>query len=131
MQRCDPPCGARRSRSRRNPACPHALLLPGRRTGGDLRPRARGGGGARGAAWWRREALSGGQVVEQATHVLDLARVLAGEVAEVVGATAPSSVEGRDVPDATAVVLRFDSGAVGTVSTSCVAPAPTAAGVEV
>jgi predicted dehydrogenase len=83
------------------------------------------------AAWWHREALSGGQVVEQATHVLDLARVLAGEVVEVVGTAAPSSVEGRDVPDATAAVLRFASGAVGTVSTSCVAPPPTAAGVEV
>src|SRR4051812_44515215 len=42
-------------------------------------------------AWWSREDLSGGQVVEQATHVLDLARVLAGEVNEVVGAAAPSS----------------------------------------
>jgi predicted dehydrogenase len=50
---------------------------------------------------------------------------------EVVGTAAPSSVEGRDVPDATAAVLRFESGAVGTVSTSCVAPPPTAAGVEV
>jgi myo-inositol 2-dehydrogenase / D-chiro-inositol 1-dehydrogenase len=83
------------------------------------------------AAWWRRGALSGGQVVEQATHVLDLARVLAGEVEEVVGAAAPSTAEGRDVPDATAAVLRFASGAVGTVSTSCVLPGPTAAGVEV
>src|SRR4051794_17719905 len=29
------------------------------------------------AAWWGRHDLSGGQVVEQATHVLDLARLLA------------------------------------------------------
>jgi len=83
------------------------------------------------AVWWRREELSGGQVVEQATHVLDLARLLAGEVAEVVGAAAPSTAADRDVPDATAVVLRFESGAVGTVSTSCVLPAPTVAGLEV
>jgi predicted dehydrogenase len=74
-------------------------------------------------AWWRRRSLSGGQIVEQATHVLDLVRVLAGEVGEVVGGAAPSSGEGRDVPDATAAVLRLDSGAVGTVSTSCVLPA--------
>jgi predicted dehydrogenase len=83
------------------------------------------------AAWWGREGRSGGQVVEQATHVLDLVRLLAGDVVEVVGAAAPSSVEGRDVPDATAAVLRFDSGAVGTVSTSCVLPVLTAAGVDV
>ena len=44
---------------------------------------------------------------------------------------APSSSSGRDVPDATAAVLRFESGAVGTVSTSCVLPAPTAAGLDV
>jgi myo-inositol 2-dehydrogenase / D-chiro-inositol 1-dehydrogenase len=83
------------------------------------------------AAWWSRQDRSGGQVVEQATHVLDLVRLLAGEVAEVVGAAAPSSVEARDVPDATAAVLRFASGAVGTVNTSCVLPVPTAAGVDV
>jgi myo-inositol 2-dehydrogenase/D-chiro-inositol 1-dehydrogenase len=82
-------------------------------------------------AWWSRRDRSGGQVVEQATHVLDLVRVLAGEVTEVVGAAAPSTTEGRDVPDATAAVLRFDSGAVGTVSTSCVLPAFTAAGLDV
>jgi myo-inositol 2-dehydrogenase/D-chiro-inositol 1-dehydrogenase len=82
-------------------------------------------------AWWGREALSGGQVVEQATHVLDLVRVFAGEVAEVVGAAAPSSAAQRDVPDATAAVLRFESGAVGTVSTSCLLPSPTAAGLDV
>ena len=34
-------------------------------------------------AWWPSRALSGGQVVEQLTHVLDLARLLVGEVAEV------------------------------------------------
>jgi myo-inositol 2-dehydrogenase/D-chiro-inositol 1-dehydrogenase len=82
-------------------------------------------------AWWSRSATSGGQVVEQATHVLDLVRVLAGEVAEVSGVAATSTTDGRDVPDATAAVLRLDSGAVGTISTSCVLPVATAAGVDV
>jgi myo-inositol 2-dehydrogenase/D-chiro-inositol 1-dehydrogenase len=82
-------------------------------------------------AWWSRQDRSGGQVVEQATHVLDLVRVLAGEVAEVTGAAAGSTVDGRDVPDATAAVLRFGSGAVGTVSTSCVLPALAVAGLDV
>jgi predicted dehydrogenase len=52
-------------------------------------------------------------------------------VDEVLGMAAPSSAEGRDVPDATAAVLRLASGAVGTVSTSCVLPALTAAGLDV
>jgi predicted dehydrogenase len=82
-------------------------------------------------AWWTWQDRSGGQIVEQATHVLDLVRVLAGEVVEVVGASAPSSAHGRDVADATAAVLRLECGAVGTVSTSCVLPALTAAGLEV
>jgi myo-inositol 2-dehydrogenase/D-chiro-inositol 1-dehydrogenase len=82
-------------------------------------------------AWWRRQERSGGQVVEQATHVLDLVRVLAGEVVEVAGQAAASTDPDRDVPDATAAVLRFASGAVGTATTSCVLPALTAAGLDV
>jgi predicted dehydrogenase len=81
--------------------------------------------------WWSRADMSGGQVVEQATHLLDVVRVLAGEVVAVLGAGAVSTSTSRDVPDATAAVLRFASGAVGTLSTSCVLPAPTAAGLDI
>jgi predicted dehydrogenase len=81
--------------------------------------------------WWGRRALSGGQVVEQATHVLDLLRILAGEVDAVVGAETTSSSGSRDVPDATVAVIRLASGAVGTVSTSCVLPGSVAAGIDV
>jgi myo-inositol 2-dehydrogenase/D-chiro-inositol 1-dehydrogenase len=82
-------------------------------------------------AWWSRQDRSGGQIVEQATHLLDLVRLMAGEIVEVVGGAAASSTDGRDVPDATSAVLRFDSGAVGTISTSCVLPTLTAAGLDV
>jgi predicted dehydrogenase len=46
--------------------------------------------------WWRRRELSGGQIIEQATHVLDLMRYLAGEAERVSaerhrGALAPSA----------------------------------------
>src|SRR4051794_30629501 len=92
---------------------------------------ARWWGQAPPSAWWGRQDRSGGQVVEQATHVLDLARVLAGDVVEVAGLVAASTAPGRDVPDATAAVLRFASGAVGTASTTCVLPAPTTAGLDV
>ena len=68
-------------------------------------------------AWWLTEAVGGGQVVEQATHLYDLARLLVGE-AEVVGAAStrsdPAIPPGADVMDATAAVLRFTTGAVGT-----------------
>jgi myo-inositol 2-dehydrogenase/D-chiro-inositol 1-dehydrogenase len=73
--------------------------------------------------WWSRRATSGGQVVEQAVHVLDLARLLAGEVHAVGdGAPPPSAVEGAgdaDVDSATVATLRFDRGAVGTVAATC------------
>jgi myo-inositol 2-dehydrogenase / D-chiro-inositol 1-dehydrogenase len=82
-------------------------------------------------AWWRTAALSGGQVVEQATHVLDLARVLAGEVVEVRATSAPSSAPDRDVDDATTAVLTFASGAVGTLATTCALAAKGRAGIDV
>ncbi|MGY1709231.1 Gfo/Idh/MocA family protein [Geodermatophilus sp. SYSU D00758] len=82
-------------------------------------------------AWWRRREASGGQVVEQLTHVLDLARLLAGEVAEVRALPAPSTGEGRDVDDATAALLAFAGGAVGTVTAACTLPAKVRAGLDV
>ena len=76
-------------------------------------------------AWWARRDRSGGQVVEQLTHVLDLARALLGEPVEVYAAGAvrpvedlrPEDAETRgDVDDATAATVRFDSGAVATLA---------------
>ena len=67
-------------------------------------------------AWWQREAGGGGQVIEQATHFYDLARWLVGE-ATVVGAVSvrdePVVPAGADVVDATAALLQFETGAVG------------------
>jgi myo-inositol 2-dehydrogenase/D-chiro-inositol 1-dehydrogenase len=83
--------------------------------------------------WWPRRDRSGGPVVEQAAHVLDLARLLAGEVAEVsaVGNGAPPDVDGADVDGATAATLRFASGAVGTLVTTRALSGKHRAGVEV
>lgn len=70
-----------------------------------------------GTAWWGRAAEGGGQVVEQATHLYDLARLLLGE-GTVIGAASTrdplASPQGIDVVDASAAVLRFDRGAIGT-----------------
>ena len=72
--------------------------------------------------WWWREDGSGGQVVEQATHLIDLARFLAGDVAEVQAMAARREREGfdgMDVPTATTATLRFAGGAVATLSATC------------
>jgi predicted dehydrogenase len=67
-------------------------------------------------AWWGRVEEGGGQVVEQATHLYDLARWIMGE-AVVVGAASTrdplGSPRGVDVADSSAAVLRFTGGAVG------------------
>ncbi|MGK5740774.1 Gfo/Idh/MocA family protein [Micromonospora sp. URMC 103] len=72
--------------------------------------------------WWCRRNGSGGPVVEQAAHVLDLVRVLAGEATEVTayGDGTPPPVDGADIDSVTAATLRFAGGAVGTLSTACV-----------
>ncbi len=74
-------------------------------------------------AWWASVAEGGGQVIEQATHLYDLARLLAGE-AEVVGAASVRRTDPErglavdDVADAAAAVLRFERGAVGSFSSA-------------
>lgn len=73
------------------------------------------------APWWSRRTGSGGQLVEQTTHLVDLARLLVGEVDSVqaleVGAP-PQAGPDVDVPTASAVLLRFRTGAVGTISST-------------
>jgi predicted dehydrogenase len=84
-------------------------------------------------AWWPRADRSGGPVVEQAAHVLDLARHLGGEVDEVYayGNGTPPPVDGADVDGACTAVLRFAGGAVGNLATTCVLGWKQRAGLEV
>ncbi|WP_433120939.1 Gfo/Idh/MocA family protein [Micromonospora sp. CA-246542] len=84
-------------------------------------------------AWWSRRDRSGGPVVEQAAHVLDLIRVLAGEVTEVTayGNGTPPPVDGADIDSVTTATLRFASGAVGTLSAACVLGWKHRAGLEI
>ncbi|MFD2766983.1 Gfo/Idh/MocA family protein [Micromonospora eburnea] len=83
--------------------------------------------------WWARCDRSGGPVVEQAAHVLDLVRLLAGEVTEVTayGDGSPPPVPDADIDSVTAATLRFASGAVGTLAAACVLTWKHRAGVEV
>jgi myo-inositol 2-dehydrogenase / D-chiro-inositol 1-dehydrogenase len=71
--------------------------------------------------WWSRRALSGGQIVEQAVHVLDMIRLLCGDVVEVnayANATPPGTPD-ADIDGATVAILQLQSGAVGTVTAAC------------
>jgi predicted dehydrogenase len=142
--------------------------------------------------WWLRRDGSGGQTIEQTTHVLDVARGLAGEVTEVHafasraaaapagqqaqqaaptrptsrsagprtgrvaddgneggrlstdpgkgagaegdpthGGPAEAALPGADIPDVSVASLRFASGAVGTVASTCLLPRLHRAGVQV
>lgn len=81
-------------------------------------------------AWWSTRALSGGQVIEQLTHVLDLARLLVGEVEEVAAAGSRQDASPGDVDDVTAATVRFRGGAVGTFSASSLLPAKHTAGLR-
>lgn len=79
-------------------------------------------GGLPGVWWWRRMNRSGGQMVEQTTHIVDLARLFAGEVKAVAAAYALRclmDVENLDVPDVGTATLYFESGAVGTINNCC------------
>ncbi len=84
-------------------------------------------------AWWPLLNRSGGPVVEQAAHVIDLLRYLVGEVTEVTAAGngTPPPVEGADVDGATVATLRFAGGAVGTLASTCVLGWKQRAGLEI
>lgn len=69
-------------------------------------------------SWWADPALSGGQLNEQCTHLIDLARYLVGEITEV-GAFAQRSPEDEARNAAVSVLLRFQNGALGTVLCGC------------
>lgn len=73
-----------------------------------------------GSPWWRIKVRSGGQIVEQAIHIVDLARYLVGEVERV---SAEYALRGNfDEPghaaeDVYTVNLRFRNGAIGNLAT--------------
>jgi predicted dehydrogenase len=80
--------------------------------------------------WWAYREKSGGQMVEQAVHVLDLIRLLCGEVGDVTAyANSTPPAEG-DVDVATAAVLRLRSGAVGTIAATCCLDRKRSAGLD-
>lgn len=73
-------------------------------------------------AWWRDRSLSGGQLIEQSTHIIDLLRYLGGEVTSVYCHQVHRLTEAVDIPDAGAMVLQYSTGAMGTVVNGCSLP---------
>ena len=68
------------------------------------------------AGVWRfdREAAGGGALGDLASHVVDLARFLVGDLASVAAEVA-TFAPGREVDDAVAAAVRFTNGAIGTI----------------
>jgi myo-inositol 2-dehydrogenase / D-chiro-inositol 1-dehydrogenase len=86
---------------------------------------------APGTGWWGQQRLSGGQTVEQATHLLDVARLLAGDVVTLHAEGARGEGGPGDILDVCTAAVRFDSGAVGSFSSTCVLRRGHRIGVEV
>ncbi len=74
-------------------------------------------------AWWRKRDQSGGQMIEQTTHLFDLARYLLGEVRQVYGAASFTPRErfpDSDVDDVSLASLHFKSGAIANIASTCI-----------
>lgn len=85
--------------------------------------------------WWRKQDGSGGQFIEQTTHMVDMLRYLLGEVDEVYAAFAQRAMhevhEGVTVPDVGTVTMKLKSGAVATISNTCMLPTSGQVGLAV
>jgi len=71
-----------------------------------------------GGAWWRKASQSGGQIVEQSTHAVDLLRYLCGDVTRVFSEMDRrywTEIEDLEIEDVSSTSLRFSSGAVGSM----------------
>jgi predicted dehydrogenase len=79
-------------------------------------------GGIPGVSWWRVKTQSGGQLLEQTTHIVDLLRYIAGEAESVYALGAQgfvTDVPDYDVEDASSAVIRMKNGAVANIMSSC------------
>ena len=74
--------------------------------------------------WWGKFEVSRGQMVEQTTHVFDLIRYFLGDVESVhaYGIKAVSE-DIADFEECTVCNLKFENGAVGSITSTCVARA--------
>ena len=84
-------------------------------------------GGIPSMPWWRVKSQSGGQLVEQTIHQVDMMRYLLGEEVETVfsvarrGIVCESEAPGYDMDDVSTTLFTFESGLVWTLITGCYA----------
>lgn len=79
-------------------------------------------GGIPGAPWWRRKERSGGQLVEQSTHLFDMLRYFFGEAESVFSLGRKGLVENipdYNIEDYSVAIISFVSGILATVETAC------------
>jgi predicted dehydrogenase len=76
------------------------------------------------ADWWRSEAKSGGQILEQVIHQIDLIRHVMGEPDSVYARRARlfhAAVPDYDVEDVSAIIFGWDDGRIATLNASNIA----------
>ncbi len=71
-----------------------------------------------GDRWTVQFAKSGGQLLEQATHTIDMMRYLVGEIEEVHCYSSQRILKHHDSPDTNVVSWRYADGTLGTLTTS-------------
>ncbi|MGC8805687.1 MAG: Gfo/Idh/MocA family protein, partial [Candidatus Ratteibacteria bacterium] len=71
-------------------------------------------------SWLIKKQLSGGQLIEQATHTVDMMRYFVGDVDEVFAykfeGINNKIYKGYDVEDASAVIMKFKNGVIGNLT---------------
>lgn len=76
------------------------------------------------APWWRERSKSGGQMLEQVIHLIDLVRLFMGEPDTVYARTANlfhGATPGYDIEDVSAIVFGWDDGRVANLAASNIA----------
>jgi len=74
--------------------------------------------------WWREKAKSGGQIVEQVIHLIDLVRLFMGDPARVYARAANlhhRDTPGYDIEDVSAIVFSWHDGRIATLNASNIA----------
>ncbi len=74
------------------------------------------------APWWRLKEQSGGQLLEQCTHIFDMLRFLFGEVSSVYAVSRNDMhqhIDNCNVDDCAAVTLQFQNGIIASIQTGC------------
>ncbi|MCX8083147.1 MAG: Gfo/Idh/MocA family oxidoreductase, partial [bacterium] len=70
--------------------------------------------------WLITKAMSGGQLVEQATHIVNLMQYFCGDVEEVygykIGGINNKIYQGYDVEDASSILMKFKNGYIGNLT---------------